>query len=287
MSKLSNSLKALINAAHAKPDMLRAPPNIRKTFARIAESAQAKKVGLPAWVTISTATTMTLNSPASLVELYHLTQSLPNPPPGPQAIELIREVGLKCISFNGIPRSINCLGAFREGLPQDVVSQIPAPPTRALKPENLEERLKNGWNLWASVYTPFENKLYEKLGASHPNLPVHILNAHYGTLLANPPTPASSVNVGRILTSLVAIACLRSQTGVGPQVVSHCFGLRKAYADGTAEKDVEGGEWLATDEGNQWILNAIDEIVQALTEGAGTTFAPGYTTTGETLKAKL
>lgn len=265
--------------------MLRAPPNIRKTYARIAESAQAKNIGLPAWVTISTATTMTLNSPASLVELYHYTQSLPKPPPGPQAIELIREVGLKCISFNGIPRSINCLGAFREGLPQDVFKQVPPPPSRQLTPENLQERLKNGWNLWASVYYPFEHKLYDKLSDSHPNLPVHILNAHYGTLLANPPTPSTSVNVGRVLTSLAAIACLRSQTGVAPQVVSHCFGLRKAFEDGSAEKDVEGGEWLATDEGNQWILNAIDEIVQALSEGSGTTFAPGYA--ADTPKAKL
>ncbi|KEF52780.1 uncharacterized protein A1O9_11197 [Exophiala aquamarina CBS 119918] len=286
MSKLSPTLKALINATHAKPDMLRAPPNIRKTFSRIAESAARKNVGLPAWVTISAATTMTLNSPSSLVELYHYTQSLPNAPPGPQAIELIREVGLKCISFNGIPRSINCLGAFREGLPQDVFKQVQPPPSRQLTPQNLQDRLKNGWNLWASVYYPFEHKLYDKLAASHPNLPVHILNAHYGTLLANPPTPETSVNVGRVLTSLVAISCLRSQTGVGPQVVSHCFGLRKAFEDGSAEKDVEGGEWLATDEGNQWILNAVDEIVQALSEGAGTTFAPGYKA-ADTPRAKL
>ncbi|RVX73074.1 hypothetical protein B0A52_02200 [Exophiala mesophila] len=285
MSKLSNSLKALINATHAKPDMLPAPPKIRSTFARIADSAKIKNVGIPAWLTISTATTMTMNSPSSLVELYHYTQSLPDAPSGPKTIELMREVGLKCISFNGIPRSINCLGAFKEGLPQDVFSQITPPPSRQLTPENLKDRLEGGWNLWASVYRPFENKLYDKLAASHPNLPVHILNAHYGTLLGNPPTPETSVNVGRVLTSLVAIACLRSQTGVGPQVVSHCFGLRKAFADGTAEKDVEGAEWLATDEGNQWILQTIDELVQGLSGGAGTTFAPGYAS--DHLKAKL
>lgn len=74
--------------------------------------------------------------------------------------------------------------------------------------------------------------------------------------------------MGRVLTSIVAVSCLRSQTGVGPQVTSHVFGLRKAYEDGSAnakgEFAVEGGEWLASDEGNQWLLNSIDTIVEAL-----------------------
>ena len=43
---------------------------------------------------------------------------------------------------------------------------------------------------------------------------------------------------------------------------------------------VEGGEWLAGDEGNMWILGAVDRIVEALGEGQGTSFAPG-------LKSKL
>jgi hypothetical protein len=85
--------------------------------------------------------------------------------------------------------------------------------------------------------------------------------------------------VGRVLTSIVAVACLRSQTGVGPQVTSHVFGLRKAYEDGSAnaegETNVEGGEWLASDEGNMWLLKSVDTIVEALGDGKGSTFAPG------------
>lgn len=88
-----------------------------------------------------------------------------------------------------------------------------------------------------------------------------------------------------MLTSIVAVACLRSQTGVGPQVTSHVFGLRKAFEDGSAkaegETEVEGGEWLATDEGNSWLLKSVDSIVEALGEGKGSTFAPGMS------KAKL
>ncbi|KIX04857.1 uncharacterized protein Z518_05728 [Rhinocladiella mackenziei CBS 650.93] len=283
MSKLSEPLKQLINAAHALPGTLKAPPSIRSTYSRLASNAREKGVGVPAWLTMSTAATMTMNSPASLLELYQLTQTLPSPLSATQAAELMREVGLKCISFNGIPRTINCLGAFREGLPKDVFDQIPPPASRKLDSSNVDEVMARGRRLWNSVYYPFEDKLYEKLAASHPNLPVHILAADYGMLLSDPFT-TSPVKVGRVLTSIVAIACLRAQTGVGPQVTSHVFGLRKAYEDGTAEKDVEGGEWLASDEGSQWILNAVDEIVQTLSGGRGTTFAPGM---GTASKAKL
>ena len=196
----------------------------------------------------------------------------------------MREVGLKCISFNGIPRTINVLGAFREGMPKDVFEEIPSPPSRQLTSQNISDSLARGRKLWDSVYKPFEGKLLDRLAQSHPNLPVHIINGHYSNLLSDPPND-SPLRVGRVLTSLAAIACLRAQTGVGPQVTSHVFGLRKAFQDGSAESDVEGGEWLATDEGNQWILNSIDEIVQTLGEGRGSTFAPGMG--GDKLKAKL
>jgi len=79
----------------------------------------------------------------------------------------------------------------------------------------------------------------------------------------------------------VAVACLRAQTGVGPQVTSHVFGLRKAFEDGSAEAEGEGegeGEgqqWLASDEGNVWLLESVDSIVEALGEGRGSSYAPG------------
>ncbi|EXJ86138.1 hypothetical protein A1O1_06508 [Capronia coronata CBS 617.96] len=278
MSKLSEPLKQLINAAHAVPGTLKAPPNIRSTYSRIAASAQGRGVGVPAWVTISTAATMTMNSPGSLVELFNLASTVPSSPlSAPETAGLMREAGLKCISFNGIPRSINCLGAFREGLPRDVFDAIPPPASRKVDSSNADEAMARGRATWDSIYRPFEVKLLNKLAQSHPNLPVHILAGHYATVLSDPePAPGTEAfKVGRVLTSVVGISCLRAQTGVGPQVTSHVFGLRKAYQDGTAEKDVEGGEWLASDEGNQWILNVVDEIVQALGEGRGSSFAPG------------
>ena len=285
MSKLSESLKALINAAHARPATIKAPPNINSIYSRISDSAASHNVGVPAWLTLSTAATMTMNSPQSLLTLHSIASNTSSPQSlsPTQAAELMREVGLKCISFNGIPRAINMLGAFREGLPKDVQSSLSTKPTRQLSNSNANEMLKRGRGLWDSIYRPFEDKLVDKLAQSHPNLPVHILSAHYGTLLSDPPSNMP-VDVGRILSSLIAIACLRAQTGVGPQVLSHVFGLRKAFEDGSAEgeDEVQGGKWLASEEGNKWVLESIDEIVAAIGEGQGnTTFAPGF------IKAKL
>lgn len=71
---------------------------------------------------------------------------------------------------------------------------------------------------------------------------------------------------------------------MGPQVISHVFGLRKAFEDGSykadGEDEVEGGEWLASNEGSTWLLQSVDRIVEAIGGGMGTSFAPG-------LKAKL
>ena len=77
--------------------------------------------------------------------------------------------------------------------------------------------------------------------------------------------------------SILAVAVLRAQTGVGPQVVSHIFGLRKAYESGAAdaEEEVQGGKWLASNEGGMWLLEQVDSIVQGIGEGKGSSFAPG------------
>ncbi|KAK0263763.1 hypothetical protein LTR12_008613 [Friedmanniomyces endolithicus] len=288
MSKLSEPLKAFINAAHARPNTTPAPRHIASVYEKIAKDAGSKKVGMPAWLTVSTAATMTMNSPQSLLELYGLATS-PNYSKGHDnkvwTAELMREVGLKCIGLNGVPRTINSLGAFYNGLPQDVQTELQKrKPRRNLTPQTLPTTLTRGNTLWESIYRPFSSKLTSKLAQSHPDLPVFIIEAEYGALFSDPPNPNPNVpNIGRVLMSLLAVSVLRAQTGVGPQVVSHMFGLRKAFEDGTAaaEESVEGGEWLAGDEGGMWMLGVVDGIVGAIGEGRGTSFAPG----GE--KAKL
>lgn len=229
---------------------------------------------------MQSAATFTLNSPESLSALHTVAASsappsMPNPKV--QTAELIREVGLKCISFNGIPRSINCLNAFYASLPSDVTSHLATKPTRQPSEANLGKITRRGRALWDSVYAPFETKLIDKLATSHPDLPVHILNSHYAPILSDPLERGGLAKTGRILTSLIAISCLRSQTGVGPQVLSHVFGLRKGIDDGSykaeGEEVVESAEWLATDEGSEWILKSVDSISEAL--GGGNFARPG------------
>lgn len=218
---------------------------------------------------------MTMNSPESLAALYEFASSTSQN--NVETAELMREVGLKCISFNGIPRTINCLNAFKASLPENVSTQLSRTPTRTPTPANISEISERGHALWDSIYRPFERKLYEKLADSHPDLPVHILNSNYGALLSDP-ARQTGASAGRVLTSIVAVSCLRAQTGVGPQVLSHVFGLRKALEDGSWATDVEneqGARWLASDEGNTWILNSVDSIVEAISQGSGSNFAPG------------
>ncbi|KAJ5670908.1 hypothetical protein N7507_000035 [Penicillium longicatenatum] len=274
MSKLSSSLKALINAPTARPHTVPAPANIASVYSKIQQAAQAQQLSQPSWIALSAAATMTMNSPESLAVLYQLASSTSN---NVETAELMREVGLKCISFNGIPRTINCLNAFKSSLPEAVGDQLSRTPTRTPTPANITEISERGRALWDSIYRPFEKKLYNKLADSHPDLPVHILHSNYGALLSDPARDTGA-SAGRVLTSIVAVSCLRAQTGVGPQVLSHVFGLRKALEDGSWASDVEseqGARWLASDEGNTWILNSVDAIVEAISQGTGSNFAPG------------
>ena len=64
-------------------------------------------------------------------------------------------------------------------------------------------------------------------------------------------------NLSRALGSVVGTACLRAETRVVPQLTSHVFGLLKA-------RDVkglsEGDYWLASDEGTEWVIKAVDRL---------------------------
>ena len=49
-----------------------------------------------------TAATMTMNSPESLTELFNLATASKDKTQAVQTAELMREIGLKCIGFNGV-----------------------------------------------------------------------------------------------------------------------------------------------------------------------------------------
>lgn len=68
-------------------------------------------------------------------------------------------------------------------------------------------------------------------------------------------------NLSRALGSVVGTACLRAESHVGPQLVSHVFGLLKARdVEGLSEEDY----WLATDEGTEWVVRTIDAILDVV-----------------------
>lgn len=170
------------------------------------------------------------------------------------------------------------LNAFRSSLPSPIISSLSTTPTRLPTQKNIDSINTRGRALWDSVYRPLEQKLEDKLADAHPDLPVFIISGEYGALFTDPQRNTGA-DVGRITTSIVAIACLRAQQGVGPQVLSHVFGLRKAFEDGTWKTEPQAGDeeavkWLVSDEGCTWILEKVDDVVSALGGEEGSTFAP-------------
>ncbi|GAA5897570.1 uncharacterized protein JCM6883_006740 [Sporobolomyces salmoneus] len=280
--KLSTTLKNLIKSPASQPGPIPLPSqsSVTRLFDGISSSAALNGLGQSTWLTLSGAALVTLNSPATLCALYsYATKDLePNNQAertrkATQVAAILREAGLKSISFSGIPRAINSLGALRSHLEPEIAERLSTQPLREQSPSTVSTVSKSAHSLWKSIYQPHDAKLLSKLGESHPDLPVHILSSHYGPLLADPfvraPTDGHA-KIGRVLTSVVAIACLRAQGGVGPQVTSHVFGLRKSLEPNSGaelEEKVEGQEWLASEEGCEWVLQQVDRIVEVVTKG--------------------
>lgn len=118
------------------------------------------------------------------------------------------------------------------------------------------------------------DRLIGILGQSHPDLPIFIVDGEYGPLFSPPSTYTSNPElkkepvweVNRLRTSLVAIAGLRAQGGVGPQVTSHVWGLLKAANSINAndEEERKGLQWLASEEGALWAVRMVDGLCEVV-----------------------
>lgn len=87
----------------------------------------------------------------------------------------------------------------------------------------------------------------------------------YGTVLS--PLPRGDLeqgNLTRALGSVVGIATLRAEGRVGPQLVSHVFGLLKAR---NGQNLNEEDKFLSSDQGTEWVVRTVDEIMDAVTAG--------------------
>lgn len=102
MSRLSPALKSLINAAHSRPGAVPASPHIQAVYSKIECEATARKVGQRSWLALSTAVTMTMNSPDSMRLLFNMASDSKPTTEAVSIAEFMREVGLKCIGFNGV-----------------------------------------------------------------------------------------------------------------------------------------------------------------------------------------
>ena len=246
-------------------------------FERIASDAGRKGIGWGEWLSISTVTLFTLDSPGSLRFMHRFVMHDGDKlRPLAERVEracLMREAGLECIGFIGIPKTINNLAVIRGEVDKDteLAGALPAAPRRVMDGAGFERARAAGNWLWENIYQEKSERLKEVLSHSHPDLGVYIINHEYGPLFSPPhkysaePTEEPSWEVNRLRTSLTAMSSLRAQGGVGPQVTSHVYGLLRARQYLAATDETRRGlEFLTTLEGAQWVLETVDEICRVV-----------------------
>lgn len=265
--RLSQGLRHLLTlrGASAVP----APPGPVLDQVFTTTRGTAKTPGLTnAWLAVTTGTLLTVNSPDSIGHLYQFATRGPSEPkPLSERVAtaaLMREAGVKCGVFVGVPKTINGLAGLYQSLEDDVKEALPKanPRNQASTTTNKE----NGLKLFKSVYDPHTEKLLAKLQSYHPDFAGWIVEHEYGALLSNVP---GHNHLSRTLTSAVAVASLRASGGVGPQLVSHVYGLLKARGF-DPESETEDDRWLASEEGAQWVITVADAISDVV---AGTPMA--------------
>ncbi|KAF9535090.1 hypothetical protein CPB83DRAFT_843452 [Crepidotus variabilis] len=284
--KMTPTLKQLLKLR--KPDVLPSPSlaQLNKVFSKTFRDAQSKKAET-GWLVASTSTLVTANRPSTLGHLYrfatrsslledgkHISLDLPT---AVNKAAIMREAALKSVIFIGVPRVILSLAALHEALDEDVKKALRTDSKRTAQPDNIESIVKRGKALWNGIYVPFEDKLYDKLGAYHPDFIKFIIQC-YGSVLSPLPGATKSYghtsgledpnqgNLSRAMGSVVGMAALRAEGGVGPQLISHTFGLMKARV---VEDLNEEDKWLSSDEGTEWMLRIVDEILDGVSAEDG------------------
>ncbi|KAL5488160.1 hypothetical protein ACEPAI_6268 [Sanghuangporus weigelae] len=214
------------------------------------------------WLVLSTCTLLTANTPGAVGDLYRFaTRDVSGALHARLDVAAkMREAALKSSIFIGVPRTILSLAAMSEAFEDDVRSGLRKESRRTVTPENVEETVKRGQTLWNNIYQPHAEKLYNKLGSYHPDFISFIIQA-YGVVLAPIGYPSfdsqEQGNLSRALGSVVGIACLRAETRVAPQLISHVFGLLKARSEPQINEE---DRWLSSDEGTEWVLRSVDQI---------------------------
>ncbi|QRV76660.1 bZIP transcription factor [Ceratobasidium sp. AG-Ba] len=259
--RLSQSLRHLLTLRGASAVPSPPLPTLYATFASTRDSAQTPELK-NAWLAVATGTLLTVNSPDSIGHLYRFaTEPTAGNSSGPKPLRdraavaaLMRESGVKCGVFVGVPKTINGLAGLYQALEDDVKEALPT--TNPRNQCSTTTNQENGLKLFKSVYDPHTEKLLAKLKSYHPDFAGWIVEHEYGALLSNVP---GHEHLSRTLTSAVAVASLRASGGVGPQLVSHVYGLLKARGfDPSTE--TQDDHWLASEDGARWVISVADAI---------------------------
>ncbi|KAF5333111.1 hypothetical protein D9611_002330 [Ephemerocybe angulata] len=236
--------------------------------------------------------------------LEDASKSILDVPSAVNKAALMRESALKSVIFVGVPRVILSLAALHSALDEEVKAALRTDSRRTASPDNVQSIVTQGRALWDSIYAPHADKLHDKLGSYHPDFigtfskdapdsrghaaKTRRVNRQndgvkerafiiqcYGSVLAplsggtrafldtSNGQDRDQGNLSRALGSVVGMAALRAEGGVGPQLTSHTFGLLKAR--NTPNQSSED-EWLSSDEGAEWVLRTVDEILEGVAE---------------------
>lgn len=104
MSRLSPALKSLIALPSALGAPIPAPPLSRLTpvLDKLRQRAEQGGAARQAWLAVGTAASVTVNSPQTLCRVYDYAANGDKGKEGAEVAAGMREVALKCISFNGV-----------------------------------------------------------------------------------------------------------------------------------------------------------------------------------------
>lgn len=270
------------------PNALPSPPlsQLNRVFTDTFHDAKAKKAET-GWLVATTCSLLAANRPSAVGHLYRfVTRSTLEQKEGRKdafdlasavnKAALMRESALKSAIFIGVPRVILSLAALHEALDEEVKSALRTQSRRVATSDNVKSIVTRGKGLWNAIYQPHADKLHDKLGSYHPDFISFIIQC-YGSVLMPLPggtklySDTSSLedpdqgNLSRALGSVAGIASLRAEGGVGPQLISHTFGLLKARE---VEHQSDEDKFLSSDEGTEWIIRTIDEVLDGVSAGA-------------------
>jgi len=268
VAHLPPAVKQLLTLRNPHPFPPPSPARLQSVLSRTFNDAKQRRAET-GWLVLSMCTLLTANSPPTVGHLYRFATRA-DPDNASTRISLaeavkkaaiMRESALKSTIFVGVPRVILSMTAMQDVMEQDVKDGLRKNTLREANPDNINEVLDRGRALWKSIYTPQDVKLYNKLGALHPDFITFIIQAYGAVLSPLPGGEAIEGNLSRALGSVVGIATLRAESRVVPQLTSHVFGLLKArYVEGINEED----KWLSSDEGTEWVIRTIDTILDVV-----------------------